>query len=92
MVISYSLSASFSIQTKCCNVRQGNGHCNGAEYNTEECNWDGGDCLDVKLDGCDDPERRHFLLGDDYCHGFMNTPECNFDGGDCLKFLKRKVS
>ncbi len=40
----------------------------------------------MKLDGCDDPERRHFLLGDDYCHGFMNTPECNFDGGDCLEF------
>ena len=62
-------------------------------YNTEECGWDGGDCLTLKaVDGFPDcrvvkPER----IGDGYCDEFRsdgtpypyNTLECGWDGGDC---------
>jgi hypothetical protein len=38
----------FCLNTDICNVNNqsqlGNGFCNGGDYNTDRCNWDGGDC------------------------------------------------
>ena len=61
----------------------GNGICSGGEYNTEECEWDGGDCVVPGYPNChvDDPS----YIGDGYCdnYGDFNTAECEWDGGDC---------
>ncbi len=70
-------------------ILQGNGHCNGAEYNTEACEWDGGDCLEVKLEGCDEPKRRHYLLNNGVCNKFLNNEACNYDDGDCAEFNEK---
>lgn len=56
-------------------------------YNTEECEFDGGDCVEFneKFPNCivDEP----FRVGDNICNrGFKNTAECGFDSGDCDKF------
>jgi hypothetical protein len=54
-------------------------------FNTEKCNWDGGDCqipLPVKgLPGCfaEDPGK----IGDLECQRLYNYKECNYDNGDC---------
>ena len=71
-----------------CDVRHpsliGNGYCNGGAYNTEACDWDGGDCEESYSRKC--PAAETFLLSDGYCHGFLNTEECGYDGGDCDAF------
>ena len=71
-----------------CNVgdpsKIGDGICDGGGYNTEECDWDGGDCeeFNEKYPDChvDKPER----IGDGFCQGKeYRTEECGWDGGDC---------
>jgi hypothetical protein len=62
----------------------GNGRCDGDKYNTAECNWDGGDCLEFNTNypKCT-AEYPHFI-GDGVCNFLQhNTTECNWDGGDC---------
>ena len=59
----------------------------GGVYNTEICNFDGGDCLEFnsKYPDCKNayPER----VGDVYCNieGDHHTDICGFDGGDCIE-------
>eukprot|EP00562_Extubocellulus_spinifer_P015332 CAMPEP_0178575986 /NCGR_PEP_ID=MMETSP0697-20121206/20205_1 /TAXON_ID=265572 /ORGANISM="Extubocellulus spinifer, Strain CCMP396" /LENGTH=60 /DNA_ID=CAMNT_0020211131 /DNA_START=27 /DNA_END=206 /DNA_ORIENTATION=- len=51
-------------------------------YNTEECGWDGGDCVVEGYPDChvDNPS----LIADGECdEGDYNTEECGWDGGDC---------
>jgi hypothetical protein len=65
--------------------------CDGAEYNTVECGWDGGDCIVEGYPDChiDEPN----LLGDGRCCCTFScdavdqiwTEECGWDGGDCLQ-------
>lgn len=64
----------------------GNGYCNGGAYNTEACDWDGGDCEQVVEYSRSCQVSETFLLSDGYCHGFLNTEECAWDGGDCDEF------
>ena len=65
----------------------GDGYCDGRDYNTAECGWDGGDCnLYNSYPYChvDWPHQ----LGDGDCdnYGAYNTAECGWDGGDCVEF------
>ena len=62
----------------------GNGICDGYDYNTVECGFDGGDCHDInKYPNCQ--VRFPSRVGDGSCDGYeYNTPECGFDGGDCI--------
>eukprot|EP00979_Chaetoceros_neogracilis_P016680 scaffold9028_cov298-Chaetoceros_neogracile.AAC.2 len=65
----------------------GNGVCQGGDYNTALCEFDGGDCDDfnAKYPGCnvDDPRN----IGNGYCNLYdYNTAECESDGGDCDDF------
>ena len=60
----------------------GGGYCNGGDYNTLECGWDGGACLIEDYPSChvDFPSN----IGNGYCDGgAYNTLECGWDGGDC---------
>ena len=56
--------------------------CDGGDYNTEECGFDGGDC-----DACNTRVDNILSVGDGKCDGgAYNTEECGFDGGDCEDF------
>ena len=74
-----------------CNVTHihnvGDGFCDGYEFNTEECGWDGGDCdaFNSNTPNCTVPYP--YLVGNGYCDGYdYDTLECNYDGGDCDEF------
>eukprot|EP00554_Chaetoceros_debilis_P000877 CAMPEP_0194096190 /NCGR_PEP_ID=MMETSP0149-20130528/57211_1 /TAXON_ID=122233 /ORGANISM="Chaetoceros debilis, Strain MM31A-1" /LENGTH=1350 /DNA_ID=CAMNT_0038782159 /DNA_START=274 /DNA_END=4326 /DNA_ORIENTATION=- len=55
----------------------GDGKCNGGSYNSEECDSDGGDCIN-----CIVPYIMH--VGDGWCDGGeYASKDCGFDGGDC---------
>jgi len=58
------------------------GFCDGFEYATEECGWDGGDCKN----GCDN--WNDALLGDGFCDEENNVDGCLFDGNDCVPSMK----
>lgn len=65
-------------------VQIGNGVCNGGDYNTEVCGYDGGDCIewnqkfpDCKLDDLS-------FVANGLCDKESNSLECGWDGGDCL--------
>lgn len=85
-----------------CNVPNpsylGDGYCDMGDYNTEDCEWDGGDCCEATCTnstyvcgtvgydckGCHAPNTE--WLGDGYCDiGVYNTEECGWDGGDCCE-------
>ena len=58
------------------------GYCDGGQYSTEDCGWDGGDCVEGYPD-CQvtSPE----IVGDGNCNGGQyNTEDCGWDGGDCV--------
>lgn len=71
----------------------GNGMCDrDGNYNTEACNFDGGDCFCENADFPDDgfdysncDVRNKCFIADNECHarGAYNTEACNYDGGDC---------
>ena len=61
----------------------GNGIC-FQKYNTEDCCYDGGDCIPrFHCASCKIDMRRNYADG--VCDEGYNTRECCFDGGDCGK-------
>ena len=81
----------FKLENPECKVENlkliGDGYCNGGEYNTKECLYDGGDCEDFNhfYPNCkvEHPE----FIGDGKCDsGDYYTPECYYDEGDCHGF------
>jgi hypothetical protein len=71
-----------------CNVNVpqwvGDGGCDGGEYNTVECGYDGGDCDDFNMNYPNCDVEYPFLIANGLCDGVgYNTPECGYDGGDC---------
>lgn len=56
-----------------------NGVCDGGDYNTQECGYENGDCLDCSVE-------YPYLIGNGKCNvgGDYNTRECGYDGGDCV--------
>lgn len=65
-------------------------------FNTEECQYDGGDCDDfnAKYPNCVVPEP--FRIGDGECGGdidfnakYLMTEECGYDGGDCDELMNK---
>ncbi|GFH44530.1 hypothetical protein CTEN210_01004 [Chaetoceros tenuissimus] len=78
---------------KYCNVDHpfwiGDGYCQGGPYNTEECGFDGGDCLEFnqKYPNCtlyELPFPFGGVLGDGWCVNWYNTEECGWENGDCV--------
>uniref|UniRef100_A0A7R9VCJ2 LNR domain-containing protein n=1 Tax=Pseudictyota dubia TaxID=2749911 RepID=A0A7R9VCJ2_9STRA len=65
--------------------RVGDGMCD-IEYNTEECGYDAGDCIDfnTRYPDCEVDSLDGF--GDGYCDVAFNSIECGYDGGDCSDF------
>jgi hypothetical protein len=57
----------------------GDNYCDGPEYNTTECGFDDGDCLNLIDFGCSGS-------GNGYCENVFNNEKCDFDGGDCTEF------
>ena len=69
----------------------GDGRCDGYDANTEECGYDGGDCIEFnqKYPECtvDYPGLK---IADGKCNGGKyNTEECGYDGGDCIDFNEK---
>jgi hypothetical protein len=75
------------------------GKCHGGVFNTEHCEFDGGDCIKAnqKYPDCPvliltnkmlttfDSDNPFPALGDGRCDGgIFNTKECGWDDGDCL--------
>jgi hypothetical protein len=61
----------------------GDGVCKGGVFNTFECAFDGGDCIDFNIayPRCKIIEPSE--IGDGICQQKHNRTECGFDGGDC---------
>lgn len=52
----------------------GNGECGGGAYNTEECGFDGGDCIEFNSKNPNCTVEIPSWIGDDYCdNGVYNT-------------------
>jgi hypothetical protein len=65
----------------------GDGNCNGGEYNTAACDWDGGDCAEFNTNYPDCHVPYPSWVGDGVCHagfgGEIYSAACGWDGGDC---------
>lgn len=66
----------------------GNGECD-AEFLSEECAWDGGDCSNCTAG---DKTMMIAYIGDGLCDGekYM-TEECDYDGGDCDRCAAKDI-
>ncbi|GFH56464.1 hypothetical protein CTEN210_12940 [Chaetoceros tenuissimus] len=74
-----------SIVSSSTGILLGNDWCHGGTFNTKECGWDDGDCIEFneKYPNCTAP--RPEWVGNSECNDYppYNTTECGFDGGDC---------
>eukprot|EP00736_Rhodelphis_marinus_P012644 Rmarinus@m.14089 len=60
----------------------GDGKCN-PECLSRQCNWDGGDCIDVFSQPFDADATCDCVVGNGVCEAACFRVECDFDGGDC---------
>ena len=62
----------------------------GGIYATEECGYDGGDCINKTVPADSYPNcsaSRTWFIGNGLCDGHgVNSEECGFEGGDCDEF------
>jgi hypothetical protein len=62
--------------------RLGDSKCESSVYNTKECGYENGDCIE-----CNSLVFNFTFTGDGVCHGgYHNTGTCNWDAGDCTYF------
>jgi hypothetical protein len=76
------LTKQHSLTNDCNSTKVGDGICDeGTMLNTQECDWDGGDCILSKYPNC----RVSFpsKIGNGICDEEYNTLDCGRDGGDC---------
>lgn len=64
----------------------GNGYCDGGQFNSIACAFDGGDCIDFNLEYPNCKATEPELVGNDICDFDLNVESCNFDGSDCCPF------
>ena len=60
--------------------------CEGGEYDTEECGWDGGDCVIHRQRFPNCTATQPYLIGNGQCNWHLDSAECDWDGGDCEDF------
>merc|ERR1712071_218088 len=60
------------------------GQCHGDGYNTEECGWDDGDCLEFNELYPNCKVNCPTCIGNGFCSTRFNTSDCGWDGGDCI--------
>lgn len=86
-----------SAQYPDCEVRMseihklGDGMCNGGVYNSFQCNFDGGDCLNFNMAFPHCKSLNAYEVGDGTCQEKHNTKECGFDAGDCCLISKDDI-
>jgi len=68
----------------------GDGNCNHGVYNSKDCGFDNGDCVDfndlqkVRYNNCTNIVENIGWVGDGICNGgAYASDECGNDGGDC---------
>jgi len=64
----------------------GDGYCDGGQFNSIACVFDGGDCIDFNLEYPNCKATEPELVGNDECNFELNNEDCNFDGSDCCPF------
>jgi hypothetical protein len=65
----------------------GDKKCDGRQYNTAECGYDGGDCTDFNVNFPNCNVTYPYFIGDGKCDGGeYNVGDCEYDGGDCTSF------
>ncbi len=62
----------------------GDGKCDAYKYNTEECGWDGGDCIEFNERYPNCRVSYPADIGDGICSPDDNIEQCGWDGGDCI--------
>jgi len=71
-------------------LETGNGRCDGGDFNTIECGYDGGDCKDFNAKNYTNCNVENpFWVGDGVCDGDKEgyyDESCGWDGGDCAPF------
>ena len=71
-------------------LETGNGRCDGGDFNTKECGYDGGDCKDFNAKNYTNCNVENpFWVGDGVCDGDKkgyHDESCGWDGGDCAPF------
>lgn len=75
-------------------VLLGDGACDGGLYNTPECAFDNGDCIEFNTLYPNCTVEYPYFLGDGACDGLdgggeYNTLQCGYDGGDCGIFNEK---
>jgi len=75
-----------------CNIQQveivkfGDKRCDGGSFNSVQCAFDGGDCVNFNLAYPNCATIDPWRIGDGTCDEIFNTIECNYDGADCCPY------